>query len=140
VAWTIGRDRLALADLEGVGDEALQSEAVNLEVRRVRDRREEVHVEVVDAVRGHREVVRLRRVSDLRARPGRSARGGATVGHGATALVTTLSAVSTPRSISGRSMLGWSTLLSATMAGSRGRWMNPARVVSSRMVISWSVR
>src|SRR5262245_28739665 len=68
VAGAVGSNGLAVADLQGMGDEALEPEAVHLEIGRVRDRGEEVDVEVVDAVRGHREVVGFRDVGDLEPR------------------------------------------------------------------------
>src|SRR5215471_21636618 len=68
MAGSVGRHGLAVPDLERMSDEAIESEAVDLQVRRVRHRGQEVHVEIVDAVRGYREVVGFRDMGDLEPR------------------------------------------------------------------------
>ena len=65
MARPLGRDRLAVLERERLGDEALEAEAVDLEVGGVRHRGQQVDVEVVDAVRGHRQVRGLGEARDL---------------------------------------------------------------------------
>ena len=56
MAGAVGRDRPAVPELERVGDEPLEPEPVDLEVRGA-GRRKEVHVKIVDPVRGDGQVV-----------------------------------------------------------------------------------
>ena len=68
VTRAVGRDGEALDHPQRLGDEAVQTEAVSLQVRAVRRGREQVDREVVRAVRGHRQVEGLREVADLHER------------------------------------------------------------------------
>ena len=61
----VRRDGAARPDPQRLGDEALEAEAVRLEVRAIGHGGQQVHGEVVGAVRGHRQVERLGQVADL---------------------------------------------------------------------------
>src|SRR5215467_15311167 len=65
VAEAIRSDGEALLDPEGFGDEAVETEAVDLQVGAVGYRGEEMHGQVVGAVRGHRQVEGLGQMADL---------------------------------------------------------------------------
>ena len=60
-----GRDGEAVLDPQRIRDNAVEAEAVRLEVGAVRRRGQQVHGDVVGAVRGHRQVERLGEVADL---------------------------------------------------------------------------
>ncbi len=62
---TVRRDGAAVLHPERLGDVAVQAEAVRFEVRAVRRGGQQMHAEVVGAVRGHRQVERFGQVADL---------------------------------------------------------------------------
>src|SRR6185295_16569108 len=65
MAGTIGRNGAAIAELDGVADVAIKTETVRLEIAAVRTGGQEVHGEVMRAVRGEGQIVGLGEVRNL---------------------------------------------------------------------------
>ncbi len=65
MAGAPGRGGAAVFDTKRLGDETLQAETVDLQVRLVGHRGQELDVQVMDAVGGDRQVVGLGQARDL---------------------------------------------------------------------------